>query len=157
MFNGHLDHVRPAGMEDPYGARIVPGESYGTTGTVLRGRGSCDMKANVAAGAYAVAFLPPRAAETGSYRFTADVQEETDSPAGVRALIERGVRAECGVNATFISAAGIPCIGIGPGNENWAHTSDEHVPIAQVTGSSRIYAELLARLTSQSAQDVGTV
>ena len=314
MFNGHLDHVPPAGMEDPYCARLVPGEAYGTAGEVLRGRGSCDMKANVAAGAYAVAFLPPGAPAAGSYLFTADVQEETDSPAGVRALIDRGICAEFGlsgestdlavylghrgkarfdvtvsgrashastpeaglnavlraapflkaiekagrslgsdpllgrgtmtvtgissepdtdvavvpssctirvdhrylpsesaescltelrtlvanvsrsesidaavellddyplmeidrshalvqagtdavaaitgrearvgawrfgVNATFMSAAGIPCIGIGPGNEDWAHTSDEHVPVAQLVDSSRIYAALLARL-----------
>ena len=28
-----------------------------------------------------------------------------------------------------MSEAGIPCIGIGPGNEDFAHTADEHVPI----------------------------
>jgi len=26
MFNGHLDHVPPAGMDDPYGAQVVEGE-----------------------------------------------------------------------------------------------------------------------------------
>jgi putative selenium metabolism hydrolase len=314
MFNGHLDHVPPAGMADPYGARLEHGAAYGHDGVVLRGRGSCDMKANVAAGAYAAAFLHEDALRSGSYLFTADVQEETDSPDGVQALLARGLRADFGlsgestalyvslghrgklqldvvvtgrashastpdaginavyravplllaleahaddlpsdpvygdatvtvtgiasepagavavvpsactirvdrryvpgetpegcraeiealvaavarregldarvelvnvyplmtiepdhplvaagraavravtgeeprvrawrfgVNATFMSAAGIPCIGIGPGSEDWAHTPDEHVPVDDLVRCSRIYADLVARL-----------
>jgi succinyl-diaminopimelate desuccinylase len=314
MFNGHIDHVPPAGMEDPYDARIVDGSEYGESGPAIRGRGSCDMKANVAAGAYAAAFLDPAALDAGTYVFTADVQEETDSPVGVPALLERGVRAEYGlsgestglgvylghrgkvqydivvsgrsshastpddglnavyravpflqaleafpeglpsdelygrgtltvtgieaepntevavvpssctiridrryipgetpdsctaeleqlvadvagrtgidaelrvvnvyplmaidadhelvragvaavssvtggeprigawrfgVNATFMSAAGIPCIGIGPGNEDYAHTKDEHVPIGELVQASHVYAALITRL-----------
>jgi putative selenium metabolism hydrolase len=316
MFNGHLDHVPPAGMVDPYDARVEDGGPYGRDGLVLRGRGSCDMKANVAAGAYAAAFLSPGELRNGSYLFTADVQEETDSPEGVQALLARGLRAEYGlsgestsldvslghrgklqldivvtgrsshastpeagvnavyravpvlqaleahaadlpddelygratitvtgissepdgevavvpssctirvdrryipgetpesvqaeldelvaavalregldarvelvniyplmaidpehplvvagreavravtgseppvrtwrfgVNATFMSAAGIPCIGIGPGNEDWAHTPDEHVPVDELARCSRIYADLVSRLCS---------
>jgi succinyl-diaminopimelate desuccinylase len=314
MYNGHIDHVPPAGMEDPYDARIEDGAAYGVDGPVLRGRGSCDMKANVAAGAYAAAFLDASALRDGSYVFTADVKEEPDSPDGVPALLARGIRAEygisgestqlavsvghrgkiqadivvrgrsshastpdagvnavylavpfllalqaaaaglpaawlygkgtltvtgitsepggdvavvpsactirvdrryvpgetpegclheleelvaevCGregsdasvrlvnvyplmainpahplvragteavravtghappliawrfgVNATFMSEAGIPCIGIGPGSEDFAHTRDEHVPVADVVRSSRIYAELITGL-----------
>jgi succinyl-diaminopimelate desuccinylase len=314
MFNGHLDHVPPAGMVDPFDARVEDGAPYGRDGLVLRGRGSCDMKANVAAGAYAAAFLSAEDLRNGSYLFTADVQEETDSPEGVQALLARGLRAEYGVsgestsldvslghrgklqldivvegrsshastpdaginavyravpllealeahaadlpddalygratvtvtdisaepgqdvavvpssctirvdrryvpgetpescqaqieelvaavaarngikarvqlvniyplmaidpehplvvagreavravtgeeprvrtwrfgvNATFMSAAGIPCIGIGPGNEDWAHTPDEHVPIDELVRCTRIYADLVSRL-----------
>jgi succinyl-diaminopimelate desuccinylase len=51
-----------------------------------------------------------------------------------------------GVNATFMSAAGIPCIGVGPGNEDWAHTADEHVPVDELVSCSKVYAELVARL-----------
>jgi succinyl-diaminopimelate desuccinylase len=51
-----------------------------------------------------------------------------------------------GVNATFMSAAGIPCIGIGAGDERFAHTSEEHVEVNQLLASSRIYAELVSRL-----------
>jgi putative selenium metabolism hydrolase len=98
MFNGHLDHVPPAGMDDPYGARIEQGEGLGATGPVLRGRGSCDMKANVAAGVYAAAFLAPDTKLQAEFVFTADVQEETDSPAGVRALLAEGVRADYGIS-----------------------------------------------------------
>jgi succinyl-diaminopimelate desuccinylase len=90
MFNGHLDHVPPGGMEAPFEPRLVDGD--------LRGRGSCDMKANVAAGAYAAAFLDGAELGRGSYLFTADVQEETDSPAGIQALLARGLRADFGVS-----------------------------------------------------------
>jgi len=314
MFNGHLDHVPPAGMEDPYDARLEPGDAYGIEGVVLRGRGSCDMKANVAAGAYAAAFLAPERLVNGSYLFSADVKEEPDSPDGVPSLLARGVRADFGlsgestglavslghrgkvqldvvvsgrsshaatpeagvnavfravpflhaleqagaglpedalfgrgtltvtgissepagdlavvpgtctirvdrryipgetpescrreverlvaevsaregvdagvrlvsvyplmaigadhplvraglaaveavtgrrpplmawrfgVNATFMSAAGIPCIGIGPGSEDYAHTAEEHVPVGELVACSRIYADLILQL-----------
>jgi putative selenium metabolism hydrolase len=314
MFNGHLDHVPPAGMDDPYAAHIVDASVYGSSGPAIRGRGSCDMKANVAAGAYAAAFLDATTLTKGCYLFTADVQEETNSPVGVPALLERGLHAEFGlsgestglgvflghrgklqfdivvsgrsshastpddglnavyaavpflqvlqgmpdrlpsdgrlgratltvtgissepegevavvpnactirvdrryvageiprgiqaelervvaevaqrtgvtatvalvnvyplmeidpdhplvvhgvaavetvtgrtpaigawrfgVNATFMGAAGIPTIGIGPGDERWAHTRDEHVPVAELVDASRIYADLITRL-----------
>jgi putative selenium metabolism hydrolase len=314
MFNGHIDHVPPAGMSDPYGAEFVDGARYGESGVAIRGRGTCDMKANVAAGAYAAAFLDAAQLRNGSYLFTADVQEEPDSPVGVPALLERGVRADYGlsgessrldvflghrgkaqfdivvdgrsshastpadgvnavfgavpflqavqelqsqlprdarfgnatvtvtgissepqgdvavvpnaciirvdrryvpgetpesvtdeladvvaqvaarhettasvrrinvyplmeldpehplvaagtsavqdvlgrtpslgawrfgVNATFMSEAGIPTIGIGPGSEDWAHTPDEHVPVDELVDASRIYAALITRL-----------
>jgi acetylornithine deacetylase/succinyl-diaminopimelate desuccinylase-like protein len=51
-----------------------------------------------------------------------------------------------GVNATFMSAAGIPSIGIGPGDERYAHTAEEHVPVAELAQASRIYATLIAKL-----------
>jgi acetylornithine deacetylase/succinyl-diaminopimelate desuccinylase-like protein len=57
-----------------------------------------------------------------------------------------------GVNATFMSAAGIPTIGIGPGNENYAHTKDEHVPIDELVQSSRIYAALITRLCAKEGE-----
>ena len=93
MFNGHLDHVPPAGMKDPYGAEVVDGH--------LRGRGTVDMKANVAAGAFAAAFLdaPLRCA----YIFTADVREEVDGPEGIPALLAQGLRAEYGVSGEATS------------------------------------------------------
>jgi putative selenium metabolism hydrolase len=93
MFNGHLDHVPPAGMDDPYGAQVVDGH--------LRGRGALDMKANVAAGAFAVAFLA--APLTGAYVFTADVREEVDGPEGIQTLLAQGLRADCGVSGEATS------------------------------------------------------
>jgi succinyl-diaminopimelate desuccinylase len=99
MFNGHIDHVPPAGMEDPYGAQLVDAAQFGGSGLAIRGRGTCDMKANVVAGAFAAAFLDPETLTGGSYLFTADVQEETDSPLGVPSLIQRGLRAEYGLSS----------------------------------------------------------
>ena len=93
MFNGHLDHVPPAGMDDPYGAQVVEGE--------LRGRGTLDMKASVAAGAFAAAFV--RQPRSGAYVFTADVREEVDGPQGIQALLARGIRAEYGVSGEATS------------------------------------------------------
>jgi putative selenium metabolism hydrolase len=104
MFNGHIDHVPPAGMENPYEARLMDGAGLGgRAGLAIRGRGSCDMKANVAAGAYAAAFLDPETLTRGSYLFTADVQEETDSPLGVPALLRRGLVAEYGISGESTS------------------------------------------------------
>jgi putative selenium metabolism hydrolase len=93
MFNGHLDHVPPAGMDDPYGAQVVDGH--------LRGRGSLDMKAAVAAAVFAVTALdvPLR----GRYVFTADVREEVDGPEGIQALLARGLRADYGVSGEATS------------------------------------------------------
>jgi succinyl-diaminopimelate desuccinylase len=93
MFNGHLDHVPPAGMDDPYGAQIVDGH--------LRGRGTLDMKANVAAGAFAAAFVDPPL--RGAYIFTADVREEIDGPEGIQALLAQGLRADYGVSGEATS------------------------------------------------------
>ena len=93
MFNGHLDHVPPAGMDDPYGAHIVDGH--------LRGRGTLDMKANVAAGAFAAAFV--EAPLRGVYIFTGDVREEIDGPEGIQALLAQGLRADYGVSGEATS------------------------------------------------------
>jgi putative selenium metabolism hydrolase len=93
MFNGHLDHVPPAGMDDPYGAQVVDGH--------LRGRGTLDMKANVAAGAFAAAFVG--APLRGTYIFTADVREEIDGPEGIQALLAQGLRADYGVSGEATS------------------------------------------------------
>jgi putative selenium metabolism hydrolase len=93
MYNGHLDHVPPAGMDDPYGAQIVDGH--------LRGRGSLDMKASVAAAAFAVTHV--NRPLSGSYVFTADVREEVDGPEGIKTLLERGLHADHGVSGEATS------------------------------------------------------
>ena len=93
MFNGHLDHVPPAGMTDPYAAEVVDGH--------LRGRGSLDMKANVAAGVFAAAFVDAPLRRT--YVFTADVREEVDGPEGIQTLLAEGLRADYGVSGEATS------------------------------------------------------
>ena len=93
MFNGHLDHVPPAGMEDPYAPRVADG--------FLRGRGSLDMKASLAAAAFAVELLT--APLRGAYVFTADVREEVDGPEGIQTLLAQGLRADYGVSGEATS------------------------------------------------------
>lgn len=99
MFNGHLDHVPPQDMQDPYAGSLVDGARWHEDGSVIYGRGSCDMKCNVVAGAYAGAAvkragIPLR----GTYIFTADVAEEVDSPDGIQYVLRRGIRADYGVS-----------------------------------------------------------
>lgn len=48
-----------------------------------------------------------------------------------------------GVDGTFINEAGIPCVGLGPGNEYLAHTPRDVVPVGQLIDAARIYAELM--------------
>ncbi len=48
-----------------------------------------------------------------------------------------------GVDGTFINEAGIPCVGLGPGNEYLAHTPKDVVPIGQLIDAARIYAALI--------------
>lgn len=55
-----------------------------------------------------------------------------------------------GVNGTFMVEAGIPTVGVGPGNEKWAHTPDEHVSIDQLKQVVRIYEDLLQRVCGHS-------
>ena len=50
-----------------------------------------------------------------------------------------------GVDGTFIQRAGIPCAGFGPGNEDFAHTPEDHVPIADLISSCEVYTEIIRR------------
>src|ERR1043166_2580148 len=87
MFNGHLDVARTHGMtHEPWSATESNGRIYG--------RGSCDMKAGVAAMCAAAA----RVAEhlEGEIVIAAVVDEEYES-IGTRALVERGVRADAAI------------------------------------------------------------
>ena len=44
--------------------------------------------------------------------------------------------------------AGIPTIGLGPGDENLAHTANDQVRLDDVSGAARVYAALAANLLS---------
>lgn len=99
MFNGHMDHVPSAGMQDPFKGEIVDGSRWNEKGLALRGRGSCDMKANVAAGAFAPVFLKEMGKSIQhSYLFTADVREEIDGYEGISSILARGIRADYGLS-----------------------------------------------------------
>jgi len=44
---------------------------------------------------------------------------------------------------------GIPCIGMGPGDEVQAHFPNEHCPLEHLSGASAFYAALVAKLNEQ--------
>ena len=48
-----------------------------------------------------------------------------------------------GTDAPYIIEQGIPCVGFGPGNETFAHSEQDHVPIKDVIDSARVYAQIL--------------
>jgi succinyl-diaminopimelate desuccinylase len=48
-----------------------------------------------------------------------------------------------GVNGTFMSRAGIPTIGLGPGDEKWAHTREEHILIDDLIKVIRTWTRLI--------------
>jgi len=52
IFNGHIDHVPPGDMPEPYSGEIADGSKYRVKGQVIEGRGACDMKAAVASMIY---------------------------------------------------------------------------------------------------------
>jgi putative selenium metabolism hydrolase len=99
MINGHIDHVPPGEMAEPFSGKIVDAARWGEKGQAIYGRGTCDMKCNVMASAYAVAAIRRAGLRlNGDIVFVADVAEEVDSPTGVVSLIEHGIRADYGLN-----------------------------------------------------------
>jgi succinyl-diaminopimelate desuccinylase len=87
-YNGHLDVV-PAGdgwNVDPFGAEVSNGK--------LWGRGTCDMKAGIAASLYAIEALRRAGVKLhGVVEQSATVDEESGGFAGVAYLAERGILA----------------------------------------------------------------
>jgi len=99
MLNGHLDVVGTDGMTHaPFGADTRDGRIYG--------RGSCDMKAGVAAMCAAAA----RAADEGleGEIIIAAVADEEFESLGTRALIASGVRADAAIVTEPTSLAIMP-------------------------------------------------
>lgn len=99
MLNGHLDHVPVGAMVDPFSAELVDAGRWGEEGQAIYGRGSCDMKCNVVAGVFAVAALKQAGfVPGGDVIIVADIEEETDSPKGVKSVVQRGLRADYGIS-----------------------------------------------------------
>jgi acetylornithine deacetylase/succinyl-diaminopimelate desuccinylase-like protein len=45
----------------------------------------------------------------------------------------------------FVNVGETPCVIFGPGNVKFAHSANEHVPIAQVEDCARVLAEWVRR------------
>ena len=88
MFNGHLDVVGVEGMTHAPFAPVIEGDR-------LYGRGSCDMKAGVAAMCVA-AWQAAQRGIRGEIIVAAVIDEEFES-LGTRALLERGTRADIAI------------------------------------------------------------
>jgi acetylornithine deacetylase len=88
MFNGHLDVVGVEGMTHPPFSSVIDGDR-------LYGRGSCDMKAGIAAMSVA-AWQAAQRGIRGEIIVAAVVDEEFES-LGTRAMLERGTRADVAV------------------------------------------------------------
>lgn len=54
-----------------------------------------------------------------------------------------------------IGEAGVPTVGIGPGNEKWAHTPQEHVGIALLKRACRIWTGLIVRVCGVASGQSG--
>jgi len=99
MVNGHIDHVPTGDMKDPFSGELVDAGRWGEVGTAIYGRGTCDMKCNVMASAYALGSIRKAGVRLrGDVVLVADVGEEVDSPLGVPSVIARGVRTDFGLN-----------------------------------------------------------
>lgn len=99
MVNGHIDHVPTGDMKEPFSGELVDARRWGEVGTAIYGRGTCDMKCNVMASAYAIGAIRQAGVKLrGDVVFVADIGEEVDSPLGVPSVIARGVRADFGLN-----------------------------------------------------------
>ena len=99
MVNGHLDHVPAGAMNDPHSGKLVDASIWGEKGQAIYGRGSCDMKCNLVAAAFAIGLLQRSGMRpAGDIILVADVEEETDSPKGVKSVIAGGLRADFGLS-----------------------------------------------------------
>lgn len=99
MVNGHIDHVPVGAMKDAFSGAIVDASRWGEEGLAIFGRGSCDMKCNVIAAVHAVGAIKRAGLKPGGdVIVVADVEEETDSPNGVKSVINGGLRADFGIS-----------------------------------------------------------
>jgi len=89
LYNGHMDHVPPGEMKEPYSAKVLDGRGFGVEGQVIYGRGACDMKGSLGAMVMAGSVirdldLPLR----GDLMVTGTVFEEEPGNVGPPALVD---------------------------------------------------------------------
>ena len=90
IFNGHMDHVPPGDMPEPYSGKIADGSKYGVEGLVIEGRGACDMKGALASMIYGAKALKDNGVRLKkTFTMTAVVREEMAKGEGVLRLLEQ--------------------------------------------------------------------
>lgn len=88
LFNGHLDHVPPGDMDEPYSARLMDGSAFGVEGEVVYGRAASDMKGALAAMVMAGKVIKDLGIQLeGDFKVAAVALEEVGG-AGTQATIE---------------------------------------------------------------------
>lgn len=99
IFNGHMDHVPPGDMPEPYSGKISDGSKYGVEGPVIEGRGACDMKGALASMIYgAKALVDSGIRLKKSFVMTAVVREEMAKGEGIKRLLERGLKGKMAIS-----------------------------------------------------------
>lgn len=93
MLNGHMDHVPPGDMPNPYSAEIRDGSVFGVRGQVLVGRAASDMKGSLAAMVVAGSVLRELGLKLERRLTVAGVVLEETNGLGSRYLAERGPNA----------------------------------------------------------------
>jgi putative selenium metabolism hydrolase len=66
---------------------------------------------------------------------------------GKKPLVDRWTFSTNGI--AIAGMHGIPCLGLGPGNEVYAHAPNEACPIEHLSGAAAFYAALIARLNGK--------
>ena len=141
--NGHFDVV-PAGLgwtRDPFGGEIVEGRLYG--------RGSCDMKAGLAAAVFAVAAIRRAGvAHAAPIEISGTVDEESGGFAGVAWLAENGWISRERTKAVIIPEPfGVDRVCVGHRGVYWfevvaegrtAHGSMPYLGVSAIEGMSHL-------------------
>jgi putative selenium metabolism hydrolase len=82
-----------------------------------------------------------------------------DAEVGIVKILQRSRRAvlggpsklgawKVGIDVFAVEDRGIPCVGLGPGNEIFAHTPQDHVRIDDLVAASEIYASAAMEVSS---------
>ena len=100
IFNGHMDHVPPGDMREPYSGRTADGSKYGIDGPVIEGRGACDMKGALASMIYGAKALKDKGIRLKkTFVMTAVVREEMARGEGILRLLEQeGIKGRMAVS-----------------------------------------------------------
>lgn len=99
LYNGHIDHVPPGKMEEPYSAKVIDGTPFGINGDIIWGRAAADMKGALAGMVMAGGILKEAEISLkGDLIVTGVVMEELLAHTGAKYLIEQNnIRADAAV------------------------------------------------------------